>query len=474
MLKLKFKLFISLLLLLLPFTSANLIVNQSVNVSKTFGINTQSSFILINTENYPFYNVTFENNNIVSMTKLDTIASGNIVSIPFTVISDVPGNYNIKVKGFKINNIGTSNQTYNININDYANPNPCDFTIIQGDRVIWKSNVNNQVTIKNRETNSIITTLTNGQTYTYITSLPQILKYSLEVAGFVFSACNINILDTNGLVNDPLKDGILNLSININYELTILNATYTTTNYTMNFYDTTDGIILLKNIGTKTAQHVTLNGEWTTFNGNDFSLNSGETKAIIYTITPSISQTSQTNLTYSKIIRITGNFPEIDQSINIYINPATIDFSNQSQESVNYLINVFCPKYPTSILCGQNQTVIYKYISNASDNQFNVTMSQSQVKELWLFMLEEGENRKTLDNYMKLTVDELNNKINQTTANVDILTSASIQRDIDAKNTITSWIVGVAIFLTLVSVGIGFFVFFYFKKYKLAEEIRRW
>ena len=64
---------------------------------------------------------------------------------------------------------------------------------------------------------------------------------------------------------------------------------------------------------------MTLNSDWFSFSLNNFNIPSGGSRNVGYTINPLITNTTQTNQTYSKILTITGNFLSQNKTFDIFI-----------------------------------------------------------------------------------------------------------------------------------------------------------
>lgn len=465
--------------LLISLVSANglLITPNNFNVNKTAGINTNIIFNITNMDTKVFNNVSIQNNSYITFSPIASIQPGQIMTVTGTINSNANINTSLRIRGYYMTDVGSQNKFYNINISSYTAPiTPCDFSIIKGDTLNFSNKLNNAIIIKDVNNNQDVTTIPPNSFFPLQMNMPTSFKYTIYISGFQLSSvCTVTVLDTQGLVNDPTLDGILNLNIKNSYEPTNVTLNLLTNNFSMDFFDTKDAIMTVTNTGNKKAYDVTLSGEWMSFSANHFDLGIGESKGIIYTVSPVIMTTTDTNKTYIKPMKANGNFNEVTSGVSVFVNYANFDTNTTSKADVDYLLKVFCPNYPNSVLCnGTGQNIIYKYINNASDETFNVTMSQSQVRDLWLYLFQTGDKIDTLNNYMKEQIEAI--LTNQSTSNMKVNNLLALTEDNKkSQDSAVSNVLILAVIIMIVIVGsiVGILIYLYRREKKIMEY-RTW
>lgn len=352
--------------------------NKTVGITKTF------NFTIFNQEPLTFYNITFEDNDIIEMNTIYSLNSGASINVLGRIITNEDVIGNVKIKGFYEAYLGPGNETYNINVDYNDGLSICDRSVINGDSVTWNNLVLDEIRMKNMITNEYITNIPQGGNYTIYFDHPQTLRYQFFRQGLDFTEiCDINVLGDTGLINDPSLDTKLFLEIKNFYESTNLSVTVLDRNYTMNFYDTREDVIIIKNIGNKPAQNVNLSGSWFKFNKNLFNLDPDESSVVTYRVEPIVSRSNDTGKTHIKNITIEGNFPTKIENFNIKLNYAEIgaDFNLTNRSSgIQGILNEWCDENPD--ICYPDPIVVYKEIGNGTGNYFNVTFEQDQVREM--------------------------------------------------------------------------------------------
>jgi hypothetical protein len=384
------------MIVLLPNVLALNIFPNSVNVTKTPEGSQSFNIGVANLDAYTYYNVSIENNNILSSNTIPQINPGETFNL--TLSTSYPNQITtvLRIKGFYNAAVGHYPQTFNVDVNAYTS-NPCSFSIIKGDSVKFTSRLVNNINLRQYPSNSIVdgSTLTTNTSVTYTYSTPTVLSYQWFVGEWGFGQiCQINVLDDIGMVNDPTRDGMLNFSLNIVYPSTIMQAVFPTTNYNLSIFSSDEGIISLTNIGNSTARNVKLTGEWFSFTPNNFDLEVGKTRTISYTIVPSISNTNQTNITHTKPVTVSGNFGSLVQNYNIFVNYA--DVNSNLTNSTNFLAWL-CTNYPQ--LC--EPQVKYVYVTNDSADTSFVPITSAQWRDYNLDQQNMKEDIKTVMNIIK-------------------------------------------------------------------------
>jgi len=465
------------ILFLVPFTTAGLqIVGDSFfKINQTIGAEEIIIFSLRNTETFSFFNVSFEDNSIIEMTEIPELVSGASINVTATISADEDFSDNVRIIGlYNETHIGESFVTYNVEIYfDTENLEfkliPCSFSPTKGDSVIWNNFNNRDIKLMNAQSGEPIETINKNGNYSQHFPDSLILDYYIQWMGFQYSnICRITILDDSGFITNPEFDAILNLDIGVDYEPTVIETTFLETDYTMDVFTSTEGLFLIKNIGTETAKNIHLFGNWFEFTQNDFDIQSGYSKTIPYKIKPIIGITNETDKTYEKNILITGNFLTITQPFQIFINYADIDSGEYSTgDSLIDIIEQYCAENPDASFCGNEPTVIYR-----GGNDTNLTNQQfRQIMEYWFT---EFEGIQEFVVWAKENYFIMSENINQT--NVDMNQTRQDVEDIKKEgSSSTNMIFFIIISISgIVIVGGGGMIFWYFKKEKIKEKLRRW
>lgn len=391
--------------LLIPNVLANglsLIGGNYFNINKTQGVDYPITIQIKNEEPFTFYNINFEDSSVISMSEISQLDSGNSVNVTATIKTDSNFDSNVNIIGFYEAQLGALNETYEVDIDFVNGINPCDITLVKGDKLHFVNNVLDDVVMRNYDTGNDIRTISEGTNYTMEFNTPQVLSYYFLRWGVPFGGvCTVTVLNDNGLVHNSDYDTVLNLKVNMNYKPTTLQASFLTDYYEMDFDDELEDIFSLKNNGSETAKNIKISSNWISFEPNNFDLNSGVSRNIAYTIKPFIISTEQTNKTYSEIIKIEGNFPTIEKNVTIFINYERIssDYVNTTinDEIIGYLIEKYCEDHPEKDVC---QRKVIKIV-NESDQILTYNTTERDFNKIWTFQFEEAKKDREFENFMK-------------------------------------------------------------------------
>ncbi|MFW5793890.1 MAG: hypothetical protein ACOCV1_00170 [Bacillota bacterium] len=454
---------IFLFILCLSFTSALSLNNTNLEINKTLGVNKTIKIDIENDKTFDFYNVTFEDNDFIKINKINKIESGTSVQVTATIFGDSSIDDVFRIKGYYLNNIGETDDEYFVNVTEYKS-DPCSFSVNQGDSITWKNNLLSVINLYKHPENSPVDggNIIAGENFTLEMDKVGQQGYKFLLGGWPFpEICYIDVLPTTGYINNPEYDAILNLDLNLEYEKTQIESVLINTEFDMYFYDTKEGVLSVKNTGDKKAYDVTLSGDWLSFDKNNFNLESGETKGIVFEVSPYVVNTSQTNKTYEKNIKIEGNFETQKKKVNIFIKHSIIDEDfNESQQSLVDFIKDFCDKNPE--ICGSSK-VIYKNSLGNNTAEFEIT--EDQWKEYWLNQYEGKEETTTVLNYVKDIVTQMEEDKTSTKAKLTNIEN-SIQNDQEKDENNTRNVLGLLFFIvaTIVVILIIFLIFYYKNK----------
>ena len=195
--------------------------------------------------------------------------------------------------------------------------------------------------------------------------------------------------------------------------------------------------------------------EWITFNKNEFDINPSEEEWVEFTITPILFSSNSTNMSYEIDIVVKGsNTKEYVERINVFVPYKSIstDFGDSDIDTMNWLLNVFCPQFPTSFLCNQsagssgNDSVIYR------DADIPINVSKKVIYDIKKDILKIRDANARTNNELKIladkwgiTIPELMNMLNN---------SVTMQIDNEEKSKSkwnAIWIIGFFVFMIGIS-----------------------
>lgn len=413
-------------LLIIPLVSANglnIVSNiTTFNMNKTYNQDKSITFTIKNEEPFSFYNITFKDNDIITMSRINELTSGNSKEVTATVKTNNDFNGDIEIIGYFESQLGIQNKSYNITVTTADGLEVCDFSIVKGDKVTWFNKIPDEIRLKNMNADYVTTIEKNGS-YTTTFDEPEIFEYAFYRRGSLYTdICQITVLDDVGYVNDPNLNEIITLNIDMKYEETTIQATLFTDNFTLNFLESADDVIIIKNTGTKVARNIKLSGDWFTFNKNNFDLDPDKSTVVVYNIKelkPGITNTTNTNKTYDKNITITGNFDKVVKHLDVFIKYAEIGENYTSGETWEQELKNKCEDDPDYWLCPKTR-IVYRDI-NDTLLRFNVTYEQEQCEQMTSLMFDKMDGEDEIYNYMKRVITDLNQTIQTMSSKVNNL-----------------------------------------------------
>lgn len=372
------------LIFLIGLVSANglQVIESSVSLNKTEGIDETFYLQVQNQENFKFFNISLDNNDLV-MDKFD-LDPGQSKNVSIKVKKDNPFQGTIKLRGEYNVNIGQSNKTEVVHIYYNSLPENCNLNLIKGDKIVWVNHVLDEIKLKNAQTGGVFATVLEGQNYTKTMNYVEEFDYyatRIDLNFFTEGVCNINVMDTQGLVHNSIYDDSFNVNIQVNYNPTTIETRFLLTDFTIEYNQQKSDIFTIENKGNQPARDIHLSGEWFAFTQNDFTLQPGESKNIGYTIDPLIYETSQTNKTHSIDLIIKGNFEQVNKTFNVFIPYAQVSQiigntsvdENALQEFVKYL----CIQNPNWEACQRSTLIV-----NGSGQNISVQLTAQTFKDL--------------------------------------------------------------------------------------------
>lgn len=454
------------------------ILNNTVTVNKTANVNKDIVIQLKNNESIPFYNLTFRDSSVITMQKIDVLQPGEIKNITATITTNSNFDSIVKILGFYQTQIGQSSQTYNINVSAFQST-PCDLSIIKGDTVVWKSNLQSDIVMSDANTNLPIdgSTMTSGQTFTKTFSSATVFQYYFKISGVRFpQTCIITVLNDGGFVNNPLYDAALNLKVIMSFTHTTINALAPVSNYTLEFFRAQSGSVTIINTGNATAKGISLSGDWfSTFDKNNFDLQPGESIPVTYSMIPQIFKTEDTNKTYNKNLTISGNFETKNIQYTVFVPFSIVSNSVNSsggQSILDYLRDI-CLANPTNEFCNLQPRIIVRNGTDANTSS-TITVTQAQWDAFNLAYIESNERNSVESNIRKeelsairTDISNVTTTISSTDARIAALEAQSKESYVTTKN-IT--IIVLLVLICILSAG----VWYYFYKSKLNTKFEQY
>lgn len=464
-------------MLLISSVDALQILNNSIEMNKTHGINKNITILIQNPQPFPFYNVSFVNNNIISPFVISEIQSGVTINKTITIITNESMSTTLKLIGFYATAVGHSNQIYKVNVTSFKSL-PCDMTIIKGDSIEWKSFLQSEIIMFDVNTNLPVDggVLTLNKTFLKVFNSPQQFRYLFKISNVPFpEMCIINVLDDTGTVHDPSFDAILNLKINMLFKPTILSIIIPETNYSLNVFEQTQGVLSLRNNGNETARNVVLQADGFIFSDNNFDIIPEQSRALTYTIKPSrfISSTEQTNKTYIKNLSISGNFDVFSIPITIFVKYALISSNttfNSTGETILDIVRRECDLNPSHSFCNLQPRIIFRNGSDSTD--INITMSKAQLDALVLALLEFKETFNTESNIRKeLQLENAQYNKNSTIRLGSLDTKIeSVEEKIETNFNLI-WLIIITILLIIVILFLVYIIYYKIRKKQEAVAV---
>jgi len=344
--------------------------------------------------------------------------------------------------------------TYYINISETGFlPNHID--IKQDDTIVW-TNID---TISHTVTSALFDReLYSNETFSHTFNQVDTINYQ-DLNLFFGGTINILNKSTTEKANNPNYDIIWAINLNAVLNPTNLSMENSKTDYEVEYGKFKKGLLTIKNEGAETAELVNLNSnsDWISFNKNNINIEPGEEDWIEYTITPILFDTNATDKNYNLEIMVkASNSNELNQTITVFVpyKEVSNDLGGSDLDTLNWLTNVFCPKFPTSFLCNQsitsgNGSIVYQDLEipiNLSAKEFYESLRREQANTDAIARVS-NKVTQAIDKYNEF-FPQITNQMNQ---------SVTMQEENEKKNKRfknSMWIVGffVVIIVSILSV----------------------
>ena len=417
MLKKNYSFLFLFIILFVSFTSAELTVTpSSFELEKVYGLDSEFTFIINNSETYNFTNISFPTNPYVRIPEILILQSGESKTITGTIFGDNEyiGNQFLEAFFFS-GDIGDSEESYIVTISSDGLIDLRDFSIYVGNTVTFVNNNTDELILTFGESTTV---LPSSENRTFTVTTPEVLSYYFSdgiSSNPITPTYQITILSTSGIVTDPNLNPSLFFNISLIYPQTSISISYLSSDNYLDLspFEEEEGTIEVRNIGTKIAKNINLDCDWITFSQNNFDLAPGSSKPVTYKISPQVYYTNDTDKTYNKTLSITGNFAPVDRVITIFVPYTQIDAGNYSQgmSLIDWFLD-YCEDNPDDEICGGKTTIIYK---NASEN-ITIETGNKQFQEFIAYIIASNKemNKKLqmqseLTAFINLSLSETNN-----------------------------------------------------------------
>ena len=462
--------FLFLALFMISIVSANgliIVGENSFNAEKNEDVNTEFRIVIQNQESFTFYNITLEGEGIAQMQGIPVLNSGESANI--TVVLDGNDNFNgtLNVIGEYEANLGASNQTEIIEVNYDTGVNKCDLSLIRGDSITWTNTGLDEIRLKDITSGEYFATIQDGENYTRHFTEPIVLEYVAVWLVPFTDVCKVEVLNDEGLIHNSEYDASISLNLSILYKQTELKTTFLSTSYSLDYNQIkTNEYFSIENNGNRTAR-IKISSDWITFDNNELELGAGDSINIGYEITPIITETSATNKTYLKTIKIEGNFPTIENNLSIYIKHSNLDdIIGDTDINYDFFINTFkllCLKYEETgdeklrEICERN---VNSY--NGSSSTFEMTQESFHLflEKYGDDLIENGQYRKD-DTEFKANFSDRLEKIDSRISGVENSTTESNE---NAKNSSAINILSIILICGVISITIAWILIIKKKK----------
>lgn len=444
----------------------------SFNINLTKGISKIIYVNINNTNNYELYDVRAEGDIVVSSSSINKLEGGENVSFSITINSNEKGEVDkiIKIIGFtRLNCSAIETQTHKINITEVG-AHPRDVEICKNDNIEYNNNYGSSVYL-DIDSLDIYQGIGNGNSY--VQNFPNLGQVIYRIEPLI-DLGYITVTDEFSNIHSDEDDGSISLHVITKLEETNISIDFNKINFNMEYNDLKSGYVIITNIGEKKAEGINLIGDWITFDKNNFDLNIDEDKAVNFVISPTITDTSDTDKYYNKTIYISGdNIDTREQILNIYIQYSDVAAGNLSSPEWWIKRKAFCDAYPTSPDCLTEPYILYrdKLIYDAPPILMN--MSPQDVKDYLDEINGLRNDWLNYDNQRKQDDEAIKTSTTQTAISNNETLSAvlDIKKDFSSFKSVSQIIFGTLLFLFMGVIASFVLYKYYIKNVKSKESI---
>jgi len=368
--KLKKSVFLCLVLtiFLLNSITALVVTSNTTSLNVEYDKEVQIPITITNDKSYPIFNIKIDSD-YVTMAAIPNLSAGSNKQMVINIKVNKTGifNYSIKFLGYKqVDCSVITGMQQDVHITDISGFEPSSLRVCAGTSLNFFNDLTQSVNLNlNGLTNTCpgsINIPSGGSSVNHI--FDTVGTKSISICSPLYLDNIIDVRNDNILIHEANDDFNFTLNINSVLQPTTLSIEYMSNdNYSMKYNEVKAGSFILKNIGNEKAVNVKINGEWMLFSRSGFNIEPGETKSIDFSIYPGVSESIDTNKSYSKMLSITSdNTPTINRTFIIFILYSSSVSGEGDAEYVKYLHEVFCPAHPFSFLCEQQPRIIEKEV----------------------------------------------------------------------------------------------------------------
>lgn len=380
-------------------------INMTVNGEKFLDVAFYNNFP------YPIYNISMESASVrTQFTPILEIATNETAIRQLKIMPNSPfiGESSFKFYFFYFTNTTISPSTNGVFINQNGFF-PNSITVYKGSTIIW---TNNASIIQN--VNDLAGEFNSGDimpSASYSRIFNTVKTYTIRNS-YTGNTMLVYVLDNVQQVptRNPDYDVQINLSFSVIYPQTNITSILTPASFVTFYNEKKEGVVQVQNTGTMTALKVHLFCEWCQFDKNDLDISSGETKFFVFKIIPKVSSTEDTGKSYTFGLTVRGdNTNALNHTISVYVNRSEISALglNGSIPDRDWLMNTFCPAYPTSFLCNQTPQVQYVEIP-MNETPINVSWTVADVASIKTDIARISTDYRPLFNFIKEIFYDLN------------------------------------------------------------------
>lgn len=363
----------------LEITNYNSSINANVNVIKDIPLTFKNDF------NYTIYNISLEGISDILFTQINSLNSQEILNRSITILTQAPyiTNKDLKFKFYYLTNQTVPSQSISSSFT-LTSFNVSPITLVKTSSVTWLNKDTLYLNLKINN-NNICSNLAPNATcsYTFNNIGTFVVNTDSGTTQTIIVNDNIQSLPTH----NPSYDKIITLNINSSYTLSNMEINLLDPHFALDWNGTAEGAMTIKNIGNDIIYNVQLASSWLSFNSNNFNLNPGAQKYLIFTVRPEVFVTSDTNKNHSKIINIsTSNAGMANKILDVFINYKDLSLvggsGNYSQEWwLEYIkkLQDFCALHPDSVpTCRTEPRVVYSNESGFYNYTLNVSLTNQE------------------------------------------------------------------------------------------------
>lgn len=423
-------------------------------------INSNQEYIfpikLTNNHNFTIFNISFSSTDFVTYPKISSLAPNTSVDSSITVNVPTESIVNLQstVSYVYFGNFSQEPKTFDINIYQYGIFNPNSVVAMIGDTIRFfnKDSLNHYISSPYFD---VQVPINGNYTYTFTET-----NEFFIVDDDWQTQCSVSVISNLGeeAIHNAEFDQIFYVNLNSQYSETSLFVEFVgESNFNIENHQSDEGLLRITNTGDQLAHSIHLSSnKWIDFNQNNFNINTGDSKYIIFTITPDISNITETDQNYTLPINIKGiNTQEVIKNVDLFVphDESLEDYplSGLSYDELRELLLWALGQldyYNQTYLNGSNQTI---YANFTAEQIQNAITSKVETKDQLTDINDLLQKYAGDQELMREQITSLLLQGNQTN-------ELSLETKRDSDNAII-------IFASVLTLLVGAFVFFNMKKH---------